>query len=267
MEEEYTITNNEFIKLFKSMYSLNVNSSVSLLQKFKDYYPIFDSEEIEYNENGYTLLNENFKSIIRVWQYDKISGKNNIKKIKVGNRKKYLFHTALRFLALREISFDHLIYLLCFEAYNYLEKCNEFSLKDVFEVAFDAYGTNLKGENHIYFAPNKKKLKVDKKWCFKNEVSAKSLSRKAQRLETDKKIAAFYDENLSVKENLKILHSNGVQICQARLYEYRDSLKNPQTNIIDDCKKINSKHKHKIENNAQTEKYFENEKNEVLKRA
>lgn len=266
IEEEYTITNREFIESFKSMHSQNVSSAaVPLLQKFKNNYPIFDGEKIEFNEDGYSVLKEDYKSIIRIWEYDAITRKNNIKKVKVGNRKKHLFNNALRFLDLREISFDYLLYLLCFEAYNYFEKPKEFYLKEIFEVAFDAYKTNLEGNNFIFFAPNEKKIKVDKDWCLKNGMSAKSLARHAQKVETDKKIAEFYDENLSVKENLKILQENGVEVKKSKLYNYIKELNLPQKSIKEICKKTSSKYKHKIDNNAQTEKYFENERNDMHK--
>lgn len=265
IEEEYTITNSEFIELFKSMHSKNVSSALSLLKDFKNNYPIFDSEEIEFNEDGYSVLKEDYKSIIRIWEYDAITRKNNIKKVKVGNRKKHLFNNALRFLALREISFDHLLYLLCNEACNYFEKPKEFYLNEVFDVAFDAYKTNLEGKNFIFFAPNEKKIKVDKDWCLKNGMSAKSLARHAQKVETDKKIAEFYDENLSVKENLKILQENGVEVKKSKLYNYIKELNLPQISIKEICKKTSSKYKHKIDNNAQTEKYFENERNDMHK--
>lgn len=96
-------------------------------------------------------------------------------------------------------------------------------------------------------------------------MSAKSLARHAQKVETDKKIAEFYDKNLSVKENLEILQENGVEVKKSKLYNYIKELNLPQKSIKEICKKTSSKYKHKIDNNAQTEKYFENERNDMHK--
>ena len=263
IEEEFNITNNDFVDLFKKNLSKRDNIKVVLLRDYKKYYTIFDSQELKYNQFGYAILDENYKSIIRIWKYDKITNKNSIQKVKVGIRKKTLYNTSLRLLKMRDISFDHLLYLLIYEVYNFYEKQYDFPLNDIFDVAFSSYNTNLSNNNNIFFDKNHKKIKVDKNYCITNKINPKKLARRAQRVEKEKEIGRFYDSELSIKENLEILNSKGIKICKSRLYEYKRDLNEPQINFFEECQKANSKTSLKFDNIKEMEESFEKQKKVV----
>lgn len=260
IENDFKIVNNEFIELFKRNLSIRDNNKTLLLSDYKEHYPIFDSQELTYNQFGYACLDKDYKSIIRIWDYNKITNKKSIKKVKVGQRKNTLYTTSLRLLKMRDISFDYLLYLLVYEVYNFYEKQHEFPFSDIFDVAFNSYDANLKGNNHIFFDENNKKIKVDKKFCQKQNIKPITLARKAQKLEKDKKIDRFYNPELSIKDNLSILNSNGIKICKSRLYEYKRDLNEPQINFIEECQKTNSKSCLNSINIKEMEESFEKQK-------
>ena len=219
--KEYEINNQDFIDEVLNSISDNCFKKENLISKYRKFYPIFEDEKPNYI-NGYANLDVSFMSIIRIWEKNKITGKKHIKKTKQGGRKAYLFKMGLRFLKMRDISFDYLLFLLINEVYAFCENEINFSIKDILEVANNAFQANRGGNNNIFFAENHQKIKIDKDWCKENNIKPNSMAKIVRGIETDKKIGEFYDGNLGVKENLQILKENGVSICKSRLYEYRN---------------------------------------------
>ena len=238
--KEYEINNQDFIDEVLNSISDNCFKKENLINKYRKLYPIFEDEKPNYT-NGYANLDNNYKSIKRIWEKDKITGKKHIKKTKQGGRKAYLFKMGLRFLKMRDISFDYLLFLLINEVYVFCENEKNFSIKDILEVASNAYQANCDGNNNIFFAENHQKIKIDKDWCKENSIKPCSMAKVVRGVETDKKIGEFYDGNLGVKENLQILKENGVSICKSRLYEYKN--------------KYYPKNKYKEDNNTNNNMY------------
>lgn len=244
--KEYEIMNQDFIDEVLNSISDNCYKKESLLSKYRKFYPIFEDEQLNYI-NGYAILDDNYKSIKRIWEKNKVSGKKQIKKTKQGGRKTYIFKMGLRFLKMRDISFDYLLFLLINEVYVFCENEKNFSIKDILEVASNAYQTNCDGKNNIFFAENHQKIKIDKDWCKTNNTKPNSMAKIVRGLETDNRIGKFYDGNLSVNENLQILNENGLNIKKSRLYQFINKYypkykegDNSNLNSINNMEDINS---------------------------
>lgn len=225
----------DFILDFEGL-SHNIRANkLSLIKEYAHLYPLFEHDEVDFID-GYALLDKNFKSIRREWGKDSLTERLKTNKVKIGERKKYLYNTGLRFLKMErnmEIKFDYLLYLLLNESYKHCENPNTILLNDIFSAAHGAFKTNIEGNNNIFFYENKKAFIVDKAFCNKYKMKTKTYSAIVKGFLKRQEIRLYYDPNLPITENLIILKENGVKCGKSTLYKYRDVLSNMNESIYD----------------------------------
>lgn len=214
-----TFENKEFIQ------DLNELSPSEFIVKYKKKYSYFDKSEVEFNENGYAVLDENYLEIYRKWHivtnaYNK--KQSAICKIKDGEkRRKKLYIAGLIMKKIKsDITLEHLIFnLICERYYYYDNSDNVLTNKIIIDIAKSVY--NTKSEDIKINSKNKKKFVIDKWYCAMHGINANAYKQKIKKELKYQEIGSLYDCNLTDKENLKILEDNGIKISLSTLKRFR----------------------------------------------
>ena len=121
--KEFTFTDLEFKADFFSM------SPNDLIVKYYQRYHFFDSTELEYNEEGYALIGEDYRQIFRRWYLDISTddkGREHkatvLRKRRDGDKRRYYMYLSalIRKQIMPDITFEHLLYnLVCERQYFY----------------------------------------------------------------------------------------------------------------------------------------------------
>ena len=121
--KEFTFTDLEFKADFFSM------SPNDLIPKYSQRYQFFDSTELEYNEEGYALIGEDYRQIFRRWYLDISTddkGREHkatvLRKRRDGDKRRYYMYLSalIRKQIMPDITFEHLLYnLVCERQYFY----------------------------------------------------------------------------------------------------------------------------------------------------
>lgn len=230
----YTIRHEEFMKDYDSKMP-----NLELLAKYKDVYELFDETPLPVvsDDVSYIMLPENYAKIRRFDELQKISNTNiyfktgEKRKWKDGDgRKRKLYTNAvLRRYMIKDLEFDYLLYCLFWELSTYYinDVCDDYIRRDKLkEIAEKAYKVNVEGNNFknwIKDNNDNSTFIVNEKYLIKHhEVTRQSVVNKAVKEINDAKIAKYYDINISVAKNKKILNENGVRVGLSKLYEFRD---------------------------------------------
>jgi len=183
--------------------------------KYEKTFEIITQSKIYY-QNGYALLDENYKELKR---FDKSGIITERRKKGVGEgRKKALYNWLMKKKQIKPtITKDELLFNAVFEICRFIDnrdgKLTKSYIMEVVNNVFD-------GECTMNEDVNKRQFKVDKKWCSKNGFSAnqyKNVIRKKLHFE---EIGGWYDISLSVKDNLKFAHDNNIKVSQKTLYRF-----------------------------------------------
>lgn len=195
-----------------------------MIEKYREQYPYLTSTPVNFNEDGYAILDEDYTEIYRKW-YRGTGYKDNGDtynysvpcKIRKGTRGKMLYKAALLFRKIiPDISTEHLVFcLLCERYYHYDNSDKELSNRRLLEIASAAMLSDVKINSK-----SKKRFMVDKAYCARNGVTPNQHKQKVKKELTDKTIGELYDCSLSVAKNLANLRKNGMKIGRSRLYEW-----------------------------------------------
>lgn len=239
-EALYTVKDENFIKDFGSKLG-----NETLVSKYSDKYIVHEHTPLpEVDENQkFIFLPENYIEIRREDErvYNKATKKwkktGNVRKYRNGEgRKTKLFINALiRRYMLPSITLDHLLYCLMYELDNYYINIpgNDYITRDkVMNIAKNAFLIDFKGENVANWFKknnkNKRKYIVNKEYATKNDTTVQYLTNTGKKEKNDNIVAKYFDINLSIKENLKVLKENGYTYGKDKLYIYRNELKGIQ---------------------------------------
>lgn len=239
-EALYTVKDENFIKDFGSKLG-----NETLVSKYSDKYIVHEHTPLpEVDENQkFIFLPENYIEIRR--EDERVYNKATKKWKKTGNVRKYrngegrkvkLFINALiRRYMIPDITLDHLLYCLMYELDNYYINIpgNDYITRDkVMNIAKNAFSIDFKGENvGNWFKKNnknKRKYIVNKEYATKNDTTVQYLTNTGKKEKNDNIVAKYFDINLSIKENLKVLKENGYTYGKDKLYIYRNELKGIQ---------------------------------------
>ena len=151
--------------------------------KYRDQYPYFCHSDIEFNENGYALLDEDYREIIRPFYIESVSKKDDkhsentegkkewhVKKRRDGERRrKTLYRTALLMRQMKKnsrvLTREYLTYLLICESLYYYDNTDLIlSNKTLREIA--DYALAKKYEEINFTNWNRKKFKVDCSYAY-----------------------------------------------------------------------------------------------------
>lgn len=221
--KEFPFTDMEFKADFHSM---NPND---LITKYGQRYPFFDSTSLEYNEEGYALIREDYRQIFRRWYLDiSTDDKGREHKATVlckrrdGDKRRYYMYLSalIRKQIKPDITFEHLLYNLVYERqYFYDNSDRVLTNQFLMEKALTVINTPIE---KISLGSYKKrpKYKVDREFCRKNGIKPVALSNMVRSKLYTEKIGELYDCNLSVAENLKNIRSHGVKVGKTKLYQF-----------------------------------------------
>ena len=204
----------------KALYSMSPQNFIFYFRQTYDY---FTATPLRY-ENGYALIPEDYYEIKRPWYKDKV-GDNTIsvvKTIKDGEqRRKRLCNTAIILRAIkRDISFEHLLYILvCERQYYYDNSDKALNNKELINIA--KWAIELPSEQINPQKVKHPKFKVDKSYWAERGVTAKQAANIVRGMLKSQEIGSMYDFNLTDVENIKVMKDYGLSVSIKTLKRWR----------------------------------------------
>lgn len=221
--KESPFTDLEFKADFFSM------SPNDLIPKYSQRYQFFDSTELEYNEEGYALIGEDYRQIFRRWYLDISTddkGREHkatvLRKRRDGDKRRYYMYLSalIRKQIMPDITFEHLLYnLVCERQYFYDNSDRVLTNQFLMEKALTVINTPIE-KISLGSYRKRPKYKIDREFCRKNGIKPVALSNMVRSKLYTEKIGELYDCNLSVAENLKNIRSHGVKVGKTKLYQF-----------------------------------------------
>lgn len=221
--KEFPFTDLEFKADFFSM------SPNDLIPKYSQRYQFFDSTELEYNEEGYALIGEDYRQIFRRWYLDISTddkGREHkatvLRKRRDGDKRRYYMYLSalIRKQIMPDITFEHLLYnLVCERQYFYDNSDRVLTNQFLMEKALTVINTPIE-KISLGSYRKRPKYKIDREFCRKNGIKPVALSNMVRSKLYTEKIGELYDCNLSVAENLKNIRSHGVKVGKTKLYQF-----------------------------------------------
>lgn len=236
-EENDTFSDNAVVKALYSM------SPQDFIYYYRQTYDYFTSTPLHY-EDGYALIPEDYYEIKRPWYKDKVGDKTItvVKTIRDGEqRRKRLCNTAIILRAIkRDISFEHLLYILvCERQYYYDNQDKALSNKELINIA--KWAIELPSEQINPKKIKHPKFKVDKSYWAEKGITARQAANIVRGIIKEQEIGSVYDFNLTDKENLAMMKEYGIKVSQRSLtnfkrkykINYPKSVKSSNPNIIE----------------------------------
>lgn len=235
------ISNEKFVKEFGS-----TQKNETLLSNYSDKYELFEHTPLPVvaDNQKFIFLPTNYLEIRR--EDERLYNNVTKKWFKTGNKRKYrngegrrtkLFINALvRCYMIPGITLDHLLYCLLDELSKYyinIPGLDFITREDIKKIAVNALHVDLCGENVVnWFAKNnknKRKYIINKGYAVANNTTVQCINNQVKKEKNDNIVAKYFDVNLSIKENLKILKENGYTYGKDKLYIYRNELRGKKT--------------------------------------
>lgn len=197
----------EYFKMFQEL------SFTDFLIKYKPYFNIIQNSNIDYNKDGFALLDESYIEIKRIWENGKIHKKGIDE-----DRKKYLYNVLqLKKLIKPSISMDELLFNAAHEMYYYINNSDKKISKDYI---IDLVNSVFNSESKIKAFQNKKKFKVDKDFCDHNNITANQYKNKVKQMINYNKIDEWYNTELTPYQNYKFAVENNIKVSRSTLNRY-----------------------------------------------
>lgn len=238
-EEHYksiasSLNDSEFIKDY---IELNVND---IIRKYISTFPSYEHTQVEINDDElYYILPQDYLEIKRKWHYREFEKTNGdtykiaeIEKCKngEGRRKRIYMNLIIRRLITPTLSFENLLFNAVYELHNFInntDKSDIITKYELAEIAVNAYFENMdKWQNLKNY--HKPKYKINKAYCLANNLNARREAVKVRGLLNREKkekrwleIDKYFNPQLSNKENLEILKTNGIEIKITALKDYK----------------------------------------------
>lgn len=219
----FPFTDMEFKADFYSM------SPYDLITKYSQRYQFFDSTELEYNEEGYALIGEDYRQIYRRWYLDICQddkGREHkamvIRKRRDGDKRRYFMYLSalIRKQIKPDITFEHMLFNLVCERQNFYDNSDRVLTNQfLMEKALTVINTPIE-KISLGSYRKRPKYKIDREFCRKNGIKPVALSNMVRSKLYTEKIGELYDCNLSVAENLKNIRSHGVKVGKTKLYQF-----------------------------------------------
>lgn len=202
------------------------------IYKYRKKYPYFFHTEIEFND-GYALLDDNYKEIFRKWEKNDIQLITNgkkvpqyiIKQLKDGqHRRKTLYRNGLLMRCMKndspELTLEYMTYLMVCESYYYYDNSdnvlNHKTLRQIAQSVLAKPYEDIKFEHR-----DPRKYKVDRTYARAHGLTPRQLSNQCRATIKYKEIDKVYNPELKIKENLKNIQDAGIKCSQRTLYNYR----------------------------------------------
>lgn len=204
----------------KALYSMSPQDFIFYYRQTYDY---FTSTPLHY-ENGYALIPEDYYEVKRPWYKDNVGDKtiSVVKTIRDGEqRRKRLCNTAIILRAIkRDISFEHLLYILvCERQYYYDNSDKVLSNKELINIA--KWGIELPSEQINPQKVKHPKFKVDKSYWAEKGITARQAANIVRGILKSQEIGSMYDFNLTDKENMQVMKDYGLKVSLRTLKQWR----------------------------------------------
>lgn len=219
--KEFPFTDMEFKSDFHSM---NPND---LITKYR--YPFFESTELNFNEDGYALIGDDYRQIFRRWYLDISQDEKGrehkamvLRKRRDGDKRRYYLYLSalIRKQIKPDITFEHLLYNLVYERqYFYDNSDHVLSNQFLMEKARSVIDTPLEDINLGKY-DKRPKYKVSRDYCRERGIKPVAWSNRIRSMLYTEKIGELYDCNLTVAENLECIRSHGVKVSKTKLYNF-----------------------------------------------
>lgn len=216
-KENDTLVDNVVVKALYGM------SPQDFIFYYHNTFEYFTSTPLQY-EDGYALIPEDYYEIKRPWYKDKVGDKTYIvvKTIRDGEqRRKRLCNTAIILRAIkRDISFEHLLYILvCERQYYYDNQDKALSNKELINIA--KWAIELPSEQINPKKVKHSKFKVDKSYWAEKGITARQAANIVRGIIKSEAIGSMYDFNLTDKENIQVMKDNGLKVSLRTLKQWR----------------------------------------------
>lgn len=221
--KEFPFTDMEFKSDFHSM---NPND---LITKYGHRYPFFESTELNFNEDGYALIGDDYRQIFRRWYLDISQDEKGrehkamvLRKRRDGDKRRYYLYLSalIRKQIKPDITFEHLLYNLVYERqYFYDNSDHVLSNQFLMEKARSVIDTPLEDINLGKY-DKRPKYKVSRDYCRERGIKPVAWSNRIRSMLYTEKIGELYDCNLTVAENLECIRSHGVKVSKTKLYNF-----------------------------------------------
>lgn len=213
----YLIYDNAVVKALYTM------SPQDFIYYYRQTYDYFTATPLHY-ENGYALIPEDYYEIKRPWYKDKVGDKTItvVKTIRDGEqRRKRLCNTAIILRAIkRDISFEHLLYILvCERQYYYDNQDKALNNKELINIA--KWAIELPSEQINPKKVKHPKFKVDKSYWAEKGITARQAANIVRGIIKSEAIGSMYDFNLTDKENVQVMKDNGLKVSLRTLKQWR----------------------------------------------
>ena len=231
-KNDHLIFNNTVVK---ALYSMSPQDFICYYRQTYDY---FTATPLHY-ENGYALVPEDYYEIKRPWYKDKV-GDNTISVVKTirdgEQRRKRLCNTAIILRAIkRDISFEHLLFILVCERQYYDNSDKVLNNKELVNIAKWAMGIPVNELNPKQI--KHPKFKVDKAYWRELKKTPRQAVQIVKGILKSQEIGSMYDLNLTDAENVKVMKEYGLSVSINTLRRWR------RKNGIEKINKKNKKHK------------------------
>lgn len=216
-ENDHLLSYNTVVKVLYSM------SPQDFIFHFRNTFEYFTSTPLHY-DNGYALIPEDYYEIKRPWYKDKV-GDNTISVVKTirdgEQRRKRLCNTAIILRAIkRDITFEHLLYILvCERQYYYDNQDKALSNKELVNIA--KWAIELPSEQINPQKVKHSKFKVDKSYWAEKGITARQAANIVRGIIKETEIGELYDCSLTDKANLSIMKEYGIKVSQRSLTNFK----------------------------------------------
>ena len=189
--------------------NLNTLKPTDFLSCYRDKFQIIYESELDYNEEGYALTNDDYVCIERNYMIYKWFGirKYKCRKLRDGQRRRNtLFSNArIRVQIKPNISIEELIYNLVFDRTYFFNNSDKVLTNQcLLRIALDAKKSKRKMK-----MKNIPRLRVSVEYCMINNITPKAQKQIAEKLEHYKEISMWYDPTKNVYQNVKIAKEKG----------------------------------------------------------
>ena len=215
-ENGHLLSDNAVVKALYSM------SPQDFIFYFRNTFEYFTATPLHY-EDGYALIPEDYYEIKRPWYKDKVGNNTTVvKTIRDGEqRRKRLCNTAIILRAIkRDISFEHLLYILvCERQYYYDNSDKGLSNKELIKIAQWATGIPVNELNPKQI--KHPKFKVDKSYWAEKGITPRQAVQIVRGQIKDRTIGELFDCSLTDKANLAIMKEYGIKVSQRSLTNFK----------------------------------------------
>lgn len=221
----FSKNDSEFIKDYWNL------SFSELIEKYRNDFPFFVNTPLQSvdDDTKFIELPNDYVEIKRYWIYDHVNNEENetiwkasfVRRIKDGEgRKRKLFiNGCLRRRMIPNITFEYLLYCLVYELYFYIENTTDvISNAQLFKIA-----VNVMKADYMQYTKDIKhpKFIVNPNYCAKYGLTKKQVANMVRKEMNYREIGSIYDCNLKDKENLAMLHENGIKCSLRTLQNFK----------------------------------------------